>query len=173
MRPRWHKTTNVGQDIDIEYHPLAAFPQHAISINGPRLCVLIWVIYLNDSTKTEKCMVTQTWCKFGQTVFSYAISQSSELLNCHMWPVNTCYLSSSRVIASFLSRLMGLTFSTILNVQIILDSVVCDFFFLLPKKKKKKRQAATHQSLSRFHRCQVIHHILSVWISNISLQQSG
>ena len=138
MRPRWHKTTNVGQDIDIEYHPLAAFPQHAISINGPRLCVLIWVIYLNDSTKTEKCMVTQTWCKFGQTVFSYAISQSSELLNCHMWPVNTCYLSSSRVIASFLSRLMGLTFSTILNVQIILDSVVCDFFFLLPKKKKKK-----------------------------------
>lgn len=70
----------------------------------------------------------------------YAISQSSELLNCHMWPVNTCYLSSSRVMASFLSCLMGLTFSTILNVQIILDSVACDFFFSSPRKKKDMSQ---------------------------------
>lgn len=44
--------------------------------------------------------------------------------------MDTCYLSSSRVIASLLSLLMDLTFSTILNVQIILDFVACDFFFI-------------------------------------------
>lgn len=82
--------------------------------------------------------------KYGDTyvvkiALSRAISRPSEPLNCHMRPTNASYLSSSRVIASFLSRLMGLTFSTVLNVQIILDFVACDFFsfslFSSPRKE--------------------------------------
>ena len=119
-------------------------------------------------------MVTCTCWKFGQIAFSRAISKPSEPLNCHTWPVNTCYLSSSRVIASLLSCLMSLTFSTILHVQIILDFVACDFFFpsFLFSSTKKGKYGATHRGPSQFHRCRAIHHILSVWISNISLQQS-
>lgn len=100
----------------------------------------------------SESMVTHTWCKFGQIAFSHTMPQSSEPLNCHMRSVNTCYLSSSRVIASFLSCLMGLTFSTIVNVQIILDFVPCVFFFLFPFLLPQKRKcAATHQSPSHFH----------------------
>lgn len=107
-----------------------------------------------------------------EIAFSRAISQPSKPLSSHIQPMNTSHLSSSGVIASFLSRLMGLTFSTILNVQIILDFAACDFFFpLFPFAPQKRKCAATHQSSSHFHRCQVIHHILNVWISNIALQQ--
>lgn len=35
---------------------------------------------------------------------------------------------------------MGLTFSTILNVQIILDFVACDFFFCPPPRKENVLQ---------------------------------
>lgn len=44
------------------------------------------------------------------------------------------------------------------------------WFFLLSSPQKRKC-AATHQSPSQFCCCRLIHHIWSVWISNISVQQ--
>lgn len=137
------------------------------------------LICLNDGNKkrekihpTVKIMVTHTWWKSGQIAFRPMPWSGCiwRLSGCHMQAVNTCYQFSSRVMASFLSCFMRLTFSSILNVQIILN-FFSQWIFSPPPQKRRERTAA-RQSLGQFHRCRAIHHILSVWISNISLQQS-
>lgn len=93
-----------------------------------QLCGLSWICLNGGDKKEEKIhpAVKIWWHIHGENLakLPFAAPWSGctwRLSGCHMQPMNTCYPSSSRVIASFLSRLMGLTFSSTLNVQIILN----------------------------------------------------
>lgn len=87
-----------------------------------------------------------------------------------MRSTDTSYLSSSRVIASLLSFLMGLTFSTILNVQIILDFVACDFFFSPPLRKENVLQHTKAPVNSTAAKSYIIFWVYGFLISRYSSQ---
>lgn len=118
-------------------------PHHYAAFGPPRMTVLRCVGGKNSLTLWSygDMYMVRIWF---QIAFSRAISQPSKPLSGYIQPMNTSHLSSSGVIASFLSRLMGLTFSTILNVQIILDFAACEFFFPFPASPRRKENVPQH-----------------------------